>query len=34
MMDLDIMPEVDDGTGKMWRFVGIQSKNRAEWLLT
>jgi len=34
MMDLDLMPEIDDGSGKMWRFVGIQSKNRAEWLLT
>ena len=22
------------GEGKMWRFVGIWSKNRAEWLMT
>ena len=29
---LNLVPEVEgEGDGKKWRFMGIQSKNRAEW---
>ena len=27
---LDLAPEVE-GEGQLWRFIGIQSKNRKEW---
>lgn len=30
MIALDLAPEVS-GEGKMWRFIGINSPNRAEW---
>jgi long-subunit acyl-CoA synthetase (AMP-forming) len=30
---LDLAPEVE-GEGKTWRFIGLQSKNRAEWYTT
>ena len=30
MVALKLAPEVDD-EGKKWRFIGIWSKNRAEW---
>lgn len=30
---LDLCPEIE-GEGKMWRFAGIWSKNRPEWLMT
>jgi hypothetical protein len=33
MMELGLAPEVE-GEGKTWRFMGIQSKNRKEWVLT
>lgn len=29
---MGLVPEVE-GEGKMWRFLGIQSKNRKEWFL-
>jgi long-chain acyl-CoA synthetase len=32
-MKLGLCPEVD-ADGKMWRFMGIQSKNRKEWTIT
>ena len=31
MISLDLTPEVD-GEGKKWRFVGMMSQNRAEWV--
>lgn len=31
MMKLDLLPEVD-AEGKKWRFLGLKSKNRQEWL--
>ena len=31
LMNLDLLPEVE-GEGKMWRFLGIWSKNRWEWV--
>jgi long-chain acyl-CoA synthetase len=33
IMKLGLCPEVE-GEGKMWRFMGIQAKNRREWVLT
>jgi long-chain acyl-CoA synthetase len=33
IMKLGLCPEIE-GDGMMWRFMGIQSKNRAEWVLT
>lgn len=33
-MALNLVPEVEgEEVGKKWRFMGIQSKNRAEWSL-
>jgi len=32
-MALNLVPEVE-GDGKMWRFLGIQAKNRKEWGLS
>lgn len=32
-MVLNLAPEVE-AEGTMWRFMGIQSKNRAEWVIT
>lgn len=32
MMKLDLVPQVEN-EGQQWRFLGIQSKNRKEWLL-
>ena len=31
MISLELAPEVD-GEGKKWRFVGMMSQNRAEWV--
>lgn len=32
VMAMNLAPEVEgEGDGKKWRFMGIQSKNRAEW---
>jgi len=33
MRKLDLSPEIE-GEGIMWRFAGIWSKNRPEWLMT
>lgn len=33
MMALELAPEVQ-AEGKTWRFMGIQSKNRKEWVIT
>ena len=33
MVKLDLSPEVE-GEGKLWRFIGIWAKNRAEWTTT
>jgi long-subunit acyl-CoA synthetase (AMP-forming) len=33
MTALDLAPQVD-GEGAKWRFLGIQSKNCKEWLIT
>ena len=33
IMSLGLVPEIE-GDGKMWKFLGIQSKNRKEWVLT
>jgi hypothetical protein len=33
IMKLGLCPEIE-GEGEMWRFMGIQAKNRAEWVLT
>lgn len=30
---LELTPEIE-AEGKMWRFMGIQSKNRKEWTIT
>ena len=32
MVSLGLLPTIQ-GEGKEWRFLGIQSKNRAEWFL-
>ena len=32
-MALGLVPEIE-GDGKKWKFLGIQSKNRKEWVLT
>lgn len=32
MMSFGMLPEIE-GEGKMWRFLGVQSKNRKEWFL-
>jgi len=33
MVQLNLMPEVE-GEGKLWKFMGIYSKNREEWAFT
>jgi long-subunit acyl-CoA synthetase (AMP-forming) len=33
IMELELCPEIE-AEGKNWRFMGIQSKNRKEWVLT
>ena len=33
IMNLGLAPQVD-AEDKLWRFVGIQSKNREEWNIT
>ena len=33
IMALNLCPEIE-GEGKMWNFIGIWSKNRAEWTTT
>ena len=33
IMHLGLAPQVD-AEDKLWRFVGIQSKNREEWYIT
>ena len=33
MRSLNLVPEVE-GEGKLWRFLGIQSKNRKEWYIS
>jgi long-chain acyl-CoA synthetase len=34
-MELGLSPDCNfDGDSKIWRFIGIQSKNRQEWVIT
>jgi long-subunit acyl-CoA synthetase (AMP-forming) len=33
IMELGLCPEIE-GDGSTWRFMGIQAKNRKEWILT
>ena len=33
MIALNLVPEIE-AEGKQWRFMGIQSKNRKEWVIT
>ena len=33
LMNLNLVPQVE-GEGKLWRFIGVWSKNRLEWTET